>query len=330
MKKILALILALAMAFSLCGCGSNAEIEERLSELEAKNEELLTEVDALRQENEVLKQATTENSPKANASNEEIPVECPDVIISNGWHIKVLDAYVKCQNTQSSYYDYDGMFLFFRGEIVSVDANADDWISVLFDYYDADGRYAGGTQVAYESGLSTDSIGRTVSGNGLLCVYDASKAAYNGECEGVTETTNASNSSITSTPTPSSNSSKPNSGVKSKYSTSDVADVAKQILDSEEILKNCYEIQTSEDSVIVWLTFDGMAETMTREQLNGSTKTHDSMDKSTKDLCTILCNSAALFELDDCSIMVALLNDVNTENTLIAYIDGMKVSDYLD
>ena len=116
----------------------------------------------------------------------------------------------------------------------------------------------------------------------------------------------------------------------SSYTMSDFKSYVETCMKSEPNLKGCYKIQTKGESLTIWLTFDGMAETMLYEQLSGSTKTHDSMDKSIKNLCITFYDIAVENGLDNCSVMVALLNDANTENTLLGYINGIKVSDFLD
>lgn len=144
---------------------------------------------------------------------------------------------------------------------------------------------------------------------------------------------NNSSSSAASSPSPTQTIRQTSDSGKTTYSSYTISDFKNYVetcMKSEPNLKGCYKVQTKGDSLTIWLTFDGMAETMLYEQLAGSTETHDSMDKSIKDLCVTFYDIAVEEGLDDCSVMVALLNDVNTENTLLAYINGIKVSDFLN
>ncbi len=330
MKKIFSLVLILVMVFSLCGCNSNdAELKARIAELETENAELKLAI-------ATMVTPSSENTGTANkktspSPDSQVEVECPSVVISNGYHIKVKDAYVKCLNTNSSTYDYDGMFLFFRGEIISVDSNHEDWLVITFDCYDLDDRYAGDVMAVYESGLGDNSIGKTISGNALLCLYDASKAVYNGESETTSITADdspeVSVSASPAAPTPKPTV-KPSTSAAS-YSMSDFVEYVENRTYSDKNLKGNCKVESDDSSVTVWLSFDGLATELLTEMLSGQKSSHDSLQITIKALCLDLMNKAEEYKVD-CNIMVALLNDANPENTMIAYIDGIKVSDYLD
>ncbi len=328
MKKIVAFILITVMVLSLCGCGSSdAELKARIAELEAENAEL-------KQAAEEAPTPTPENEgteKKSTADGSQIEVECPEVIISNGYHIKVVDAYVKCLNTSSSTYDYDGMFLFFRGEIVSIDPMHEDWAVVKFDYYDSDGRYAGDVQVVYEGNLSDNSVGKTITGDGLLCVYDASKVVYNGESEISDAASGTDTEAMPSTAkAPSVSAPFPETTSETEsYTMSDFVKYVENRMYSDKNLEGHCEVRSTDKYVAVLFSFDGVAEELITEALTGERSLHDEMDVAVSAMCLDLMSKAEEYKVN-CNIMVALLNDVNPENTLISYIDGGKVSDYLD
>lgn len=77
MKKLISLVLALVMAFSLCGCGSkDAELEARIAELEAENAEL----------KQAAATATPTLSPK--------PTVAPTQTAEQGSHAEILGEYI--------------------------------------------------------------------------------------------------------------------------------------------------------------------------------------------------------------------------------------------
>lgn len=98
---------------------------------------------------------------------------------------------------------------------------------------------------------------------------------------------------------------------------------------SDENLKGNCSVDSTENSVIVWLSFNGLATELMSEMLSGTSESHDALSGVILSLCLDLMDKAEDYKAD-CTIMVALINDSNPENTLIAYIDGIKVSDYLD
>lgn len=98
---------------------------------------------------------------------------------------------------------------------------------------------------------------------------------------------------------------------------------------SDENLKGNCSVDSTDNSVIVWLSFNGLATELMSEMISGTSESHDALSGVILSLCLDLMDKAEDYKAD-CTIMVALLNDSNPENTLIAYIDGIKVSDYLD
>jgi len=99
--------------------------------------------------------------------NNTVTVDYPDTVVcDNGVTVSITDAYVKCKNTKSTTYGYDGLFLFVSCELVSV-PDKTDYFAVYADMFDENDRYIGDVQVVYEKCSSGD-IGKRFNGNAIL------------------------------------------------------------------------------------------------------------------------------------------------------------------
>lgn len=103
MKKIIALFLALAMVFSLCACGSTADLEARVAELEAENEELRQNTPASKDETNDDESKTADTGDKETSEViEEVSSDHPrtvDEFLTN-FEVKIEEAQENAKDSE--------------------------------------------------------------------------------------------------------------------------------------------------------------------------------------------------------------------------------------
>lgn len=114
---------------------------------------------------------------KVNDENEGIIIICPNTIEKDGVTVEIKDLYIKCRNTESTQYDYDGNFLYATAEIIKVRKN-ESYFSIRFDMYDDNDRYLGDFGILYTDNLDTKSEGKLINGNSILSAIGVAKIVY--------------------------------------------------------------------------------------------------------------------------------------------------------
>lgn len=112
----------------------------------------------------------------------DVIIDCPSTISNNGYTMKLKDAYVKCLNTDSTTYGWDGLFVFISVEFESEDYTHDEYdnyISICFDMYDSNEQYVGNVQALTVFDPSNLTPGTVLNDNAILAADDVCKLVYN-------------------------------------------------------------------------------------------------------------------------------------------------------